>query len=372
MTEDWEYCKSMLPKVSRTFALNISILQGDLYRSILTAYLFCRIVDTIEDAGELDPKTKIKLLHDFSKIIEDPHYRKETLAEWVEACRAVDGSEYDLDLLIHTPRVFQVFDSLPENHRGQIIPSVSRMAQGMAYFQRKFTFSALTLLENEDELEEYCYFVAGLVGEMLTNLFFQAIPNLSTKAHETMRRNAVSFGLGLQMTNISKDIIADRSRGWSYVPKSFITQHGLTVEEFNAGTSMDKNLEVLEHLLNKTMGHLQDALAYTLAIPRRETRIRLFCIWPLWMAMETVAVLHGNQALLNSDDPVKISRSTVRSILWRTRWLSLSDTLLTLSFGKIQKRANLPNPPRFNMDDLQTRLDQISMGNENALSLGGQ
>lgn len=371
MTEDWEYCKSMLPKVSRTFALNISVLQGDLYRSILIAYLFCRIVDTVEDASELDPKIKIKLLHDFSKIIEDPHYRKEAIAEWVEACRAVDGSENDLDLLIHTPRVFQVFDSLPENHQAQIIPSVSRMAQGMAHFQRKFTFSELTLLENQEELEEYCYFVAGLVGEMLTNLFFQAIPNLSPRARETMQRNAVSFGLGLQMTNISKDIIADRNRGWSYVPKSFITQYGLTVEEFNAGTSMDKNMNVLDHLLNKTMGHLEDALAYTLALPRRETRIRLFCIWPLWMAMETVAVLHGNQTLLNSDDPVKISRSTVRSILRRTRWLSLSDTLLKRSFEKIQKRANLLNPPHFNLDNLQTRIDKIALDSENALSLGG-
>ncbi len=368
MTEDWEYCKSMLPKVSRTFALNISVLQGDLYRSILIAYLFCRIVDTVEDACDLDPKIKIKLLNDFSKIIEDPQYRKQELNKWVEACRAVDGSENDLDLLLHTPRVFHEFERLPENHQAQIIPSVSRMAQGMAYFQRKFSFSELTLLENEEELEEYCYFVAGLVGEMLTNLFFQAIPNLSPKSKQTMQRNAVSFGLGLQMTNISKDIIADRSRGWSYVPKSYITQQGLTVDEFNAGTSMDKNLKVMEHLLNKTMGHLEDALAYTLAIPRMESRIRLFCIWPLWMAMETVAVLHGNQTLLNSDDPVKISRSTVKSILQRTRWISFSDTLLTGSFTKIQNRAGLLNPPRFNIDNLKARLDTIELDRESALS----
>ena len=50
---DWEYCQKTLPKVSRTFALNISVLTGELHRSVLTAYLFCRIIDTIEDAAQL-------------------------------------------------------------------------------------------------------------------------------------------------------------------------------------------------------------------------------------------------------------------------------------------------------------------------------
>ncbi|MCF8720088.1 squalene/phytoene synthase family protein [Nitrospina gracilis] len=369
--QDWEYCRQMLPKVSRTFALNIAVLKDNLYRSILTAYLFCRIVDTVEDAAELDPRIKIRLLQEFSHIIEDPDYRASNLARWVEECRAVDGSENDLDLLLNTPRVFNVFDSLRVNHREQIIPSVSRMARGMAYFQQKFSYNEITLLEDEHELEEYCYFVAGLVGEMLCNLFFQEIPHLSPKAKETMQRTAVSFGLGLQMTNISKDIIVDRGRGWSYIPRSYITGQGLTVEEFNAGTSINRNLEVMERLLHKTLGHLEDALRFTLAIPRSETRIRLFCIWPLWMAMETVAVLHNNKALLNSDDPVKISRSTVRRILRRTRWLCYSDLLLKWSFGDIKKRAQLKNPPRFDLDALNQRLNRISLdslGNETALS----
>lgn len=371
MMQDWEYCKEMLPKVSRTFALNITVLKDDLHRSILTAYLFCRIVDTVEDATLLDPKIKIRLLREFSRIIENPQHRAKHLARWVTDCTAVDGAPNDIDLLLNTPRVFNVFDSLPVNHRNQIIPSVSRMAKGMALFQQKFSFHELTLLEDENELEDYCYFVAGLVGEMLCNLFFQAIPNLSAKARHTMQRNAVSFGLGLQMTNISKDIIVDRGRGWSYIPRSYIAENGMTVEEFNSGASLNQSMEILERLLHKTLGHLEDALRFTLAIPRSETRIRLFCIWPLWMAMETVAVLHNNKALLNSDDPVKISRSTVRRILRRTRWLCYSDFLLKWSFGEIKKRSQLSDPPRFDLDALHARLDKMTLDshdNETALS----
>ena len=365
--EDWEYCQKALPKVSRTFALNISVLKGELHRSILIAYLFCRIIDTVEDAAQLDPKIKIKLLREFSRLIQDADYRKGSLTSWIRECEAVDGSTNDLELLSQTQRVFNVFDALKKNYQAQIIPSVSEMARGMAYFQKKFDGDTLTLLENEDELEEYCYFVAGAVGEMLCNLFLEEIPHLSEHARQTMRDTAVSFGLGLQMTNISKDIIVDRGRGWSYVPRSYIESNGLTVEEFSTGASEEKNLQILAQLLNKTMGHLQDALQFTLAIPRKDPRIRLFCIWPLWMAVETVAVLHNNRELLRSDDPVKISRKKVRQILRRTPLLCYSDTLLKLSFERIQKRAELAYPPKFELKNLKSRLSALSLEDETAL-----
>jgi len=358
--DDWNYCQQTLPKVSRTFALNISVLEGELHRSVLIAYLFCRIVDTVEDAAKLDPKIKIRLLMEFSKIIQDPESRSQKLSQWVEDCKIVDGSPNDLELLLQTPLVFRVFDSLKENHNAQIIQSVSQMARGMAFFQGKFTSNGITLLKDEDELEEYCYFVAGAVGEMLSNLFIEELPDLTPRNRDIMRANAVSFGLGLQMTNISKDVIADRRRGWSYIPKTFITEKGLTVEEFNAGVSEKKNLEILERLLQKTTGHLQDALKFTLAIPKGES-IRIFCIWPLWMALETVATLHNNKSLLNSDDPVKISRQTVRKILRRTRLLAYSNLLLGWSFSRIQKRARIFNPPVFRLNQLKSRLEELDL-----------
>ncbi|NIQ02544.1 MAG: squalene/phytoene synthase family protein, partial [Nitrospinaceae bacterium] len=184
-TEDWTYCQKTLPKVSRTFALNISVLRGDLHRSILTAYLFCRIIDTVEDAARLDPKTKIKLLLEFARLIQDADYRKEALTPWIRECEAVDGSPNDLELLSQTPRVFHVFDTLKPGHQQQIIPSVSEMARGMAWFQKKFDANQLTLLDTEEELEEYCFFVAGAVGEMLCNLFLEELPGISQRARQT-------------------------------------------------------------------------------------------------------------------------------------------------------------------------------------------
>ena len=356
---DLNYCVETLPRVSRTFALNISVLKGDLHKSILVAYLFCRTIDTVEDASKLGVANKVRLLLDFASLLKNTENRKIALDQWVKDISIVDGNSADLDLLKNTRKVFNVFDSLQENHRQQIIPSVSTMAQGMAYFQKKFNSEQITLLKNADELEEYCYFVAGAVGEMLCNLFLQEMPNLPASSKETMLRTAVSFGLGLQITNISKDITVDRGRGWSYVPRSYIETNGLTPEEFHAGASTVNDLKVLESLLNKTVGHLNDALEFTMAIPRSIIRARLFCIWPLWMAMETVVVLHNNHDLLKSDVNVKIPRQTVKGILRRTPFICWSNGLLKRSFENILKRKEFNHPERFSLYELKQRLSNL-------------
>jgi len=361
--DDWTYCHQTLPKVSRTFALNIKILQGELHRSVLTAYLFCRTVDTIEDAALLDPKIKIKQLLEFSRLIENREYRKNQIEEWIKNCKTVDGSPNDLDLLKNIKRVFNVFDSLKENHKEQIIPSVSKMAKGMAHFQNRFQIGQITPLESEEDLEEYCYFVAGVVGEMLCNLFLQKLTFLPEPTQKLMKENAVSFGLGLQMTNISKDVMADRERGWSYIPKSLINAYGLTVEDFHSGKSIEKNLKVLENLLCKTNGHLQDALKFTLAIPRTQLSLRLFCIWPLWMAIKTVAALHNNPTLLSSSAPVKISRNQVKRILFSTPLIAWSNFLLKYFFYTILEQKVFHNSQNFDLESLHQRLAEISLDN---------
>lgn len=359
--DDWTYCRETLPKVSRTFALNIKVLRGELYRSVLIAYLFCRAVDTVEDAAQLDPKTKIRMLFEFSRLIENKDYQRDHLDEWINNCSIIDGNPNDLDLLKNIKRVFNIFDGFRESRRNQIVPSVSKMAKGMAHFQSRFQFGEITPLKNEEDLEEYCYFVAGIVGEMLCNLFLQKLSYLPESARTIMQKNAVSFGLGLQMTNISKDVMADRDRGWSYIPESLITANGLTVDDFHSGKSVERNLKILEKLLCKTNGHLQDALKFTLAIPKTEMSLRLFCIWPLWMAMKTVAALHNNPELLSSSASVKISRSQVKRILFATPLIAWSDFLLKVSFDNILGEKEFQSFPEFDLDSLHKRLAGISL-----------
>jgi farnesyl-diphosphate farnesyltransferase len=67
------------------------------------------------------------------------------------------------------------------------------------------------------ELRDYCYVVAGIVGEMLTELFLLDAPELSAVAPR-LRRRSRFFGEGLQLVNILKDRASDATEGRVYLP----------------------------------------------------------------------------------------------------------------------------------------------------------
>ena len=65
------FAKAVLPEVSRTFAISIRFLPGTLGRAVLTAYLLCRIADTIEDDGAASPGRKTELLAAFLRSLRE-------------------------------------------------------------------------------------------------------------------------------------------------------------------------------------------------------------------------------------------------------------------------------------------------------------
>ena len=73
----------------------------------------------------------------------------------------------------------------------------------------------------------------------------------------------------------------------------------------------------LDELIGIAHAHLRNALAYTLAIPARETGIRRFCLWALGLAVLTLRKIHHNPAFL-AGRQVKVSRRTVRATVITT------------------------------------------------------
>ncbi len=72
-------------------------------------------------------------------------------------------------------------------------------------------------LETLEDLRAYCHAVAGIVGEMLTELFLLDREELAPVA-ASLRRRANAFGEGLQLVNILKDAASDVAEGRSYLP----------------------------------------------------------------------------------------------------------------------------------------------------------
>ena len=72
-----------------------------------------------------------------------------------------------------------------------------------------------------EDLRAYCYIVAGIVGELLTEIFVHDCPALAA-VKETLVDNQVKFGEGLQLVNILKDEAQDAEEGRIYLPGSVV------------------------------------------------------------------------------------------------------------------------------------------------------
>jgi len=322
--KDFEYCVETLPKVSRTFALVISILKGEIHQAILLAYLLCRIADTIEDNSFLSADQKSELLNEFLKALKNQE-------NWQESIKKVQLSfverrheNEDYNLTFNSDRVFRVFDTVDQETKICIVPWIEEMVVGMQKYQAFSTpSSTITAIKDIDELKNYCYYVAGTVGIMLTHLFIRFSRPISPENQKKMHELSVSFGIGLQMTNILKDFNEDLERGWCYLPESILKKHGFTPETFSQNLETHEAKAVISELRGIARQHLKDALHYTFAIPKLERSIRLFCLWPLHMANQTLAALHEKSDLFKGKT-VKITRSQVRHTILRTSfdWFS--------------------------------------------------
>jgi farnesyl-diphosphate farnesyltransferase len=212
---------------------------------------------------------------------------------------------------------------------------VKEMALGMASFQEKGFSKNGAFLENQSELERYCYFVAGTVGLMLTALFSECSTKISPEIRARLERRSVAFGLGLQMTNIAKDFLTDRGRGWCYIPRDFFIEEGIDPISDSLTDCTEKLFKVQKRLISLALGNLDEALQYTLDIPRTLVRYRLFCLWPLFMAVKTLGKLYHEQSFF-TDKVVKITRNDVKHIVQSTSLAVLSNHALKLLYYRIR------------------------------------
>ncbi len=338
-TQALKFCIEMLPKVSRTFAINIRILKGELYRAVLVAYLFCRMVDTVEDAENLSMDLRNRLLDDYVALFRSSVHDAESVAKWIALFGDLDPSDPQQRLIQDSRFVFGVFFELPSATRGIISDCVVEMTQGMKRtLNQQRPQEPLHTLRTTAELEQYCYYVAGTVGIMLTRLFATYSRLLNPSAARVLTDLQLSFALGLQMTNIIKDCAEDFRRGWCYIPADLAARFGVSVTDFLAPENAQQSLATLDDLTIQTARHLDGALTYAVTLPRREVRMRLFNLWSLFFAVKTLGKAWHNKDLLSSKVKIKISRAEVYWTLVQTTMLVTSNSLLRLLYEHFRRR----------------------------------
>ena len=302
---DAAYQDYILPHVSRTFALTIPQLPPGLRTAVTSAYLLCRIADTIEDEPGLPPEETLVYLERFTAVVNGSE-APQPLAQEVVQRLSERTLAAERELVRHMERVIRVTVGLGQAEQQAIQRCIRLMCYGMHQFQRTASLRGLDTLA---DMDSYCYYVAGVVGEMLTELFCAHSPAIEHQ-RAGLRERAVSFAQGLQMTNILKDVWEDRSRGACWLPQEVFTRHGVDLmqiapENFRPGFGA-----AMTELIAIAHAHLRNALDFTLLIPARERGIRRFCLWAIGLAVLTLRKIAAHPAF-TSGAQVKVSHSAV-------------------------------------------------------------
>lgn len=291
-----------LKGVSRTYALVIPMLPAPLDGAVGLAYLLMRIVDTLEDAPELDDAERRSLLVQFRR-----HINERNVDLPARLSRPLGSNPAEIALMAEVPDVLRRMDALPPEYHTPALVCASTMIDGVLGMltrshERQRPYPAI---RDSAEMREYCYYVAGVVGEMLCAMMAHY---LRAPALLNLRPVAVELGIGLQLVNILKDALQDSTHGRRYLP---ITENGQI-----------SPAEIYRAVLNEARQSLEKGAEFVLALPATAWQLRSFCGLPIaWGAM-TLARAERNAA------KAKIGRDAIRESIESFTRLAKDDHAL--------------------------------------------
>ena len=342
---DSAFLGRMLPEVSRTFALSIESLPDPLRSAIRTAYLLCRIVDTIEDAPYVSAARRAELFAAFEAAFTD--------AESAAALAAADEwqrEEPDAELCRGAAKVFAAYADLEPDLRDAVRGPILEMARGMSEYAARADRDGAIRIRDLEDLDRYCYFVAGTVGKMLTAVFAWYVEaDDSTRAFAESR--AIQFGQGLQLVNVLKDIASDLERGVCFLPEDGLRSRGLDRNRLLDPALRERALDLVREIGSRARSHLDRAVEYTLVWPAdRSHAVRFFCAVPLGLAIATLRrVVDGDDTLVAGREP-KVARARVLWIYERAQAAAADDRRLSELFaelaGDMEARGPAAQPAR--------------------------
>lgn len=220
---DDAFVYEFLQGTSRTFALAIPLLEPVRRREVGLSYLLFRVADSIEDAPEADAVTKKALLRALrswlgntdtngqARLYQQNHHAPDLNRLW--PIQSPTGR-----LLSEFPRLMDIFSELPTSVAQAIRKALTSTASGMIGFIDASVDSPNQIqIRTIADLRHYCYAVAGIVGEMLTDLFVVHHP-AGVAVHTDLRELSKGFGEFLQLINILKDSDVDASNGRVFIP----------------------------------------------------------------------------------------------------------------------------------------------------------
>jgi farnesyl-diphosphate farnesyltransferase len=287
-------------------------------------YLLARAADTIADTHALPATERLGALARLRQTLEGGSRIPANLIGSPDHA----ATPPERALLARLPDVLAAYQALEPDDRRRARTVLLTLTQAMVEVLERFppeTAGRVGAFETRADLDRYTYLNAGCVGEFWTDMVVAHRPRCAAWDRPGMRAQGARFGQGLQLINVLRDLPRDLRIGRCYLPGAELARLGLAAVDLLDPGAMPRARPLLGALIRDALACLDAGRAYTLAVPRREARLRLACAWPLLIGLGTLARLRRAENLLDPAVTVKVPRAEVRRILARSVALVWTD-----------------------------------------------
>ena len=221
LTESYEACRLLTRRTAHNFRFSFLTLPREQRRAMNALYAFNRITDDLGD--------------DETFSVEE---RRIQLAAWRESVRGA--------LTVVSEEAVVTLNASPSN-RDRYLPAIADMV-ARHRIPHEYLFAVIDGVELDlhpvevatfEELERYCYHVAGAVGLCCIHVWgFRDDP--------AVRQLAIDCGLALQLTNILRDLAEDADRGRVYLPREDLDRFGYSIDDLHRRVSDQRFRDLMQ------------------------------------------------------------------------------------------------------------------------------
>lgn len=297
--------QEVLKNVSRSFYVSLRVLPAPMRPATGTGYLLARASDTIADTASIPTDDRLDLLDAFSEELagKEPRRRRDLAKKFASR----QDNESERVLLERLDECFAALASLDALQADAVREVVTIIISGQRLDLVRFDEAGKgnpKVLRNEEELEDYCYRVAGCVGAFWTRVGLLTLGSrFSDSLPEDLDALGVRYGMGLQLVNILRDMPEDLANGRCYLPV--------------ADPANRQELEAAHLEWSKQAAiWLESGRRYSSRL--NLLRLRAASVLPALIGSDTLQLLATHGALPTSK--LKVPRSAVRHAFWRALW----------------------------------------------------
>ena len=275
-------------------------------------YLLARVADTIADSKLGETDELLRILRNYNDVAQG---KSKDLPDFT-GLADIQENQHEAELLRNVKDVIEGLTVYSEDDRQRMLECLDVIIGGQILDLERFgpakEGGVLSALNDNLELDDYTFRVAGCVGVFWTKMSLAHLITIQPEKESEFFEKGTSFGKALQMINILRDIPEDLRFGRCYIPEQELSKHDLKPEDLFDSNNIDKFRPLYDEYLDLTNDHLDAAIEYIKMLPETQFRLKASCMLPVLIGQRTVTLLRDGN-ILDSSDRIKVTRDEMKA-----------------------------------------------------------